>query len=253
MITTDSNQNNLSLSMSELNKNQNINSSGNKNISLDDLKVLNTKKIEEVGTEEKLKNVENYEIEIQQRNRTENSIKLQENLSTIKDIYVVKDKLKENEDIMKQFIDRNIDVNEISKLENKLNKINNVVSSEDEKLIEKYNQNTKDINSIIENNNDFGKNNISINSDSLNQSFTAEYQNMKKNPNKIQDTLNDLNNMQKKSVNDIKRNLHQQTIDLNKITSNYDFSKFNLPQYQSGYLAYIQSNTSQQNVFQLLK
>lgn len=246
MITTDSNQNNLSLSMSELNKNQNINSSGNKNISLDDLKVLNTKKIEEVGTEEKLKNVENYEIEIQQRNRTENSIKLQENLSTIKDVAVVKDKLKENEDIMKQFIDRNIDVNEISKLENKLNKINNVVSSEDEKLIEKYNQNTKDINSMI-------GNNISINSDSLNQSFTAEYQNMKKNPNKIQDTLNDLNNMQKKLVNDIKRNLHQQTIDLNKITSNYDFSKFNLPQYQSGYLAYIQSNTSQQNVFQLLK
>lgn len=252
----------MGLSMSELNKiaknnpeNSNVNPETNVNININNDKLSQISKQEKISLDKNIKDKDNgYTISLNQNLRNENSIKLQENMNTIKDISVVKNKLSENNEIMKAFIDtKGFTATKVSELENKLGNINNKISSSEEFLINKYNQNNNDISNIVNNNSLFGKNNIFM--DGENQSFLKDYQNVSKNNNLLEEPAIALNNMKNKVIEEIQSNLKSQKdiVDKNLSNNPSDYTRLQLPLIQTGYLAYTQSNTNQANVFNLLK
>lgn len=252
----------MGLSMSELNKiaknnpeNSNVNPETNVNININNDKLSQISKQEKISLDKNIKDKDNgYTISLNQNLRNENSIKLQENMNTIKDVSVVEKKLNENNEIMRAFLDtKEINATKINEMENKLGKINNKISSSEEFLINKYNQNNNDISNIVNNNSLFGKNNIFM--DGENQSFLKDYQNVSKNNNLLEEPAIALNNMKNKVIEEIQSNLKSQKdiVDKNLSNNPSDYTRLQLPLIQTGYLAYTQSNTNQANVFNLLK
>ncbi len=252
----------MGLSMSELNKiaknnpeNSNVNPETNVNININNDKLSQISKQEKISLDKNIKDKDNgYTISLNQNLRNENSIKLQENMNTIKDVSVVEKKLNENNEIMRAFLDtKEINATKVSELENKLGNINNKISSSEEFLINKYNQNNNDISNIVNNNSLFGKNNIFM--DGENQSFLKDYQNVSKNNNLLEEPAIALNNMKNKVIEEIQSNLKSQKdiVDKNLSNNPSDYTRLQLPLIQTGYLAYTQSNTNQANVFNLLK
>ncbi len=260
-------QNINGMSVTELNKisknnTENLNtSSQNGSNDINNINNINNEKISQVSKQEKIdteKNIKDndngYSLSLNQTERNENSIKLKENLDTFKDISVVKNKLSENNEIMKAFIDtKGFTATKVSELENKLGNINNKILSSEEFLINKYNQNNNDISNIVNNNSLFGKNNIFM--DGENQSFLKDYQNVSKNNNLLEEPAIALNNMKNKVIEEIQSNLKSQKdiVDKNLSNNPSDYTRLQLPLIQTGYLAYTQSNTNQANVFNLLK
>lgn len=252
----------MGLSMSELNKiaknnpeNSNVNPETNVNININNDKLSQISKQEKISLDKNIKDKDNgYTISLNQNLRNENSIKLQENMNTIKDVSVVEKKLNENNEIMRAFLDtKEINATKINEMENKLGKINNKISSSEEFLINKYNQNNNDISNIVNNNSLFGKNNIFM--DGGNQSFLKDYQNVSKNNKLLEEPAIALNNMKNKVIEEIQSNLKSQKdiVDKNLSNNPSDYTRLQLPLIQTGYLAYTQSNTNQANVFNLLK
>lgn len=245
-------------SMTELNKmsknnpeNNNINLQTGQNIDINNEKISKILKPEKILNDND--NTSNYKISINQNLKAESSIKLKENLDSLKDISIVEKKLGENNEIMSAFLDtKEINEKKISDLENKLDKINNKISTAEESLIDKYVKNNESMAKIIINNSDFSKNNIFV--DNEKQSFLSDYQNFSKDKTKMEEPLESLNNMKNKIIEEAKGNLKTQKEQVDKNLNNmYDYSKFQMPLIQTGYLAYSQSNTNQLRVFNLLK